>query len=123
MLRLAMVLEVGICMVLEEMVMDMLVVIDQAASTTVEEVGGMVEGMATVQQLPMVQVSTLALLGQCTGQVDMVLVMVMVALAAMEAPTAVTEVAEDMEDTIHMEDRDYNLKYSTASRHVCLRMF
>lgn len=123
MLRLAMVLEVGICMVLEEMVMDMLVVIDQAASTTVEEVGGMVEGMATVQQLPMVQVSTLALLGQWTGQVDMVLVMVMVALAAMEAPTAVTEVAEDMEDTIHMEDRDYNLKYSTASRHVCLRMF
>jgi len=123
MLGLAMVLEVGICMVLEEMLMELLVVIiNLAASTMVEEVGDMVEAMATVQLLPMVQDSALALLGPCMGQVDMVLVMVMVAPAAMETPTAVMEVVEDMEDTIHMDDKDYNHKYLTASRHICLRM-
>lgn len=89
------------------MLMGMVVVIDQAASTTVEEVKEvMAEATAMVAPSAMVLDLGLALVGPCMGPVDMVLVLVMVAMVVVTVVVMV-EVG-DMVDIIHMEDRDYN---------------
>jgi len=113
-----MLLGVAMRMVLEVMHTDMVVVIGPVSSTMVEEVGDMVEAMATVGPLATVEGLALALVGPCMGPVDMVLVMVMV---AMEAAMALTVVVGGMEDTIHMGDRDVSM-FKRHLRHICLRM-